>query len=435
VKEAVEMTPALLHGSRRCGRRLLAASALVLLSAVLSSCGEQTGTSAVGPPITPSASSSISTTTPTRPTPSVTPASWRRIATPPFEGPAVWDGQEVLVVHSGSTWDKKTDVERCFEEVAAYDPATDSWRMLPPGPRITPKECESEWGGRTDAPVWTGTELLLWGATNSAYDPTTNSWRRLTAPPTNSFAPQATVWTGRQLIGWGRLGCCDFSSPDGFSFTPATGAVTRLPASPLQGGAGPVAFWTGSEMIVAGGGYEGGYVYDDVAAYRPATRSWRTLARMPVSRTGGTALWDGTELLVFGGIGGPNTESGPNPNLRTNLLARGVAYNPTMDSWRWLPAPDVPRADAVYVWDGREVLMWGGYGLDRSIPSHGEAFDPATSTWSPLPASPLRARVWPMAVWTGREWIVWGGGDARQMTATWDYKQLFDGAAFTPASG
>jgi Galactose oxidase, central domain len=402
--------------------------AMVGFTACGSTTGTTAGTSPSGSTISPTATASISQT----PTP--IPASWRRIATPPFsEAQAVWDGEEVLAAHSGSTWDKKTDVERCFEEVAAYDPATDSWRMLPPVPRITPKECES--GGGNDAAVWTGTELLLWGATNSAYDPTTNSWRRLTTPPTNSLAPQVAVWTGRQMIGWGSVDCCDVSSTDGFSLTPATGAVTRLPASPLQGGAGPVAFWTGSEMIVAGGGYEGGSVYDDVAAYRPATRSWRTLAPMPVSRMEGTALWDGTELLVFGGIGGPNTESGRNPNLRTNLLARGVAYNPTTDSWRWLPAPEVPRADAVFVWDGHEVLMWGGYGLDRSIPSHGEAFDPATNTWSPLPASPLRARVWPVAVWTGREWIVWGGGDARQWTATWEYKQLFDGAAFTSASG
>ncbi len=418
------------RGSRRCGRNIVLVSAFVLLTTVLSGCGEQTSPSAVGSPTSSPRSPSVTATSPTP-----TPASWRRLATPRFwEGSAVWDGKEVLVVHAVSTWDKKANVERCSERVAAYSPFTDSWRMLPPGPPITAKECA--WGGGRDVAVWTGTELILWGATNSAYSPATDSWRRLTAPPTNSIAPQVTVWTGRQMIGWGSVDCCDVSTTDGFSFTLATEAVTRLPASPLKGGAAPVAFWTGTEMIVAGGGYEGGYIFDDVAAYRPATRSWRTLASMPVSRMDGTALWDGTELLVFGGIGGPNTESGRNPNLRANLLGRGVAYNPTTDSWRWLPAPAVPRADAVYAWDGREVLMWGGIGIgvDRSIPPHGEAFDPATDTWSPLPASPIRARVWPTAVWTDREWIVWGGYDARQWAATWDTKRLFDGAVFTPAS-
>ncbi|HTG48006.1 MAG TPA: kelch repeat-containing protein [Actinomycetota bacterium] len=420
---------------RRYGFRgrgsLSAAVALVLLASILSGC-RQTGPSAAGP--TSSTSPPPVTATSSAPTPSVTPASWRRIAHPPYtDGSVAWSGQEVFLVHAWPTWDKATNVTHCIERVAAYTPSTDSWRTLPPGPAITPHECR--WGGGADAAVWTGDELVLWGATNAAYDPTTNSWRRLTAPPPmDDLTPEVTVWTGRQMLGWGYLDCCDISSPEGSSLTPATGVQRRLPRSPLQGGAAPMGVWTGSELIIAGGGYEGGYVYDDVAAYRPATRSWRTLAPMPIARMEGTALWDGTELLIFDGIGGRNLESGRDPNLRTRQLARGVAYNPTTDRWRWLSAPEQPRVDAAYAWDGHEVLMWGGIGLDRSIPSHGEAFDPATNTWSPLPASPLRARVWPTAVWTDGEWIIWGGGDARSFAADGDWKPLTDGAAFTPAS-
>jgi hypothetical protein len=416
------------------GRRgvIVSLGAIALIAAALSSCGARTGSPVAAPP-SRSANSPSETATQASPTPSVTPASWRRITSPPFwNGPSVWDGNEILAVHYDSTWDKRADVERCSEVAAAYNPLADAWRMLPPVPRIRPASCACCSG---DTAIWTGTEMLLWGATNSAYDPATNTWRRLTAPPTDELAPSVSVWTGRQMIGWGSVDCCGVPDTTGFAFTPATGAVTQLPDSPLQGGGGPVAAWTGTEMIVAGGGFpEGGYVYDDVAAYRPSTRTWHVLPSMPVSRIDGTALWDGTELLIFGGSGGPDTESGRNPSFRTHALSRGVAFDPTTNTWRWLPAPETPRIGAVYAWDGSEVLMWGGIGLDRSVPSHGEAFDPVTNVWSPLPASPLRARVWPSQVWTGSDLIVWGGMDARRFAESYEGKELGDGAAFTPAS-
>ena len=439
MEKAVEMCRhrqlrAWLHGSRSHARRIAAVGAfVVLLSAVLPSCGQRTGPSAVGPPTSLPTSPTV-TATSSIPTPSVTPASWRRIVVPSFlGGSAVWDGKEVLVVHSGSTWDKKANVERCYERAAGYNPSTNSWRNLPPVPRITAKECEF---GSSDDVLWTGTEMLLWGATNSAYDPTTNSWRRVTDPPMRELSPQVVVWTGRQMIGWGTLDCCDIAGTDGVAFNPATGVTTRLPYSPLSGGGGPSAVWTGQEMIVAGGGVpeaSPAVIYSEAAAYHPATRTWSTLPPMPISRMGGTALWDGDEVLILGGWGGANTEREPKAGP-SHVLARGVAYDPSTNRWRWLAAPAFPRDGAVYAWDGREVLMWGGLGLDGRVPPHGEAYDPATDTWSSLPRAPLRGRVDADSVWTGTELIIWGGIDARTATPDGSWKPLSDGAAFTPAS-
>ena len=88
----------------------------------------------------------------------------------------------------------------------------------------------------------------------------------------------------------------------------------------------------------------------------------------------------------------------------------------------------------MYAWDGSEVLMWGGLGLDGAVPPHGEAYDPATDTWSSLPKAPLRGRVDANVVWTGSELIIWGGIDARTATPDGAWKELFDGAAFKPGS-
>jgi hypothetical protein len=413
------------------GRRgfIVFVGALALLSGVLSSCGSKTGSSAAGPP---SSTSVVSpSVTQISPTSTATRASWRRIATPPFSGDpedltTVWDGTEMLVVHFTAS----PGAERCHEDAAAYDPATDTWRTLPAVPRPRPMAC---YNGSGDQAVWTGREMLLWGLTNTAYSPASNRWRRLSHAPDGwdlPPAPAVVVWTGRQMIGWGGVDCCGIASTRGMTYTPRSNSWKRLPPTPLSGGGGPAGVWTGKELLIAGGDDgEGQHIFAEAAAYQPATRTWRTLPPMPISRDGGTALWDGKEVLIFGGWGGANETYGP-----TRLLARGVAYDPSANRWRWLAAPEFPRDGAVYAWDGHEVLMWGGRGLDGSVPPHGEAFDPATNTWSALPKAPLRGRVEANSVWTGTELIIWGGVDARTAKPDGTWRGLTDGAAFKPAS-
>jgi N-acetylneuraminic acid mutarotase len=104
-----------------------------------------------------------------------------------------------------------------------------------------------------------------------------------------------------------------------------------------------------------------------------------------------------------------------------------VAYNPSTNQWRRLPAMPFARTGFAAVWDGRQVLVWGGLTAAGLPPPHGEAYTPAANRWTALPASPLRGRADPVAVWTGRQMIV-GGGDNRNGTT------YTDGAAYTPAT-
>lgn len=183
--------------------------------------------------------------------------------------------------------------------------------------------------------------------------------------------------------------------------------------------------WTGKELVVAGGFTTApGTTLPllDGAAYNPVTRSWRTIAPMPMDHFGATAVWDGKEVLFIGGSVGV-------PGTGTRLADRGLAYNPTANRWRWLPKMQYPRSGFAAVWTGHQVLIWGGLTAANIAPPHGEAYTPATGKWIGLPASPLRGRENPTAVWTGRQLIIWGGdlpGASHQTIFT-------DGAAYTPS--
>jgi hypothetical protein len=121
-------------------------------------------------------------------------------------------------------------------EVAAYDPAADGWRRLPPMPVAL----------TAATGLWTGSEVVVIGAALRpedltpdqsgrpsvlAFDPAGGAWRVLPPPPLAS-PPLATtaVWTGDEIVAW------DYEL-HGARFDPAQGrqAVwTALPDLPLE---------------------------------------------------------------------------------------------------------------------------------------------------------------------------------------------------------
>lgn len=115
-------------------------------------------------------------------------------------------------------------------------------------------------------------------------------------------------------------------------------------------------------------------------------------------------------------------------------LARGVAYDPATNRWRWLAPMAYPRSGSVAVWADDQLVVWGGIGGAKAIPPHGETYDPVANEWSALPRAPLRARVE-----AGRRLERSRGAHLRwhRHTRTGDRRQsvtLADGAALTPGS-
>jgi hypothetical protein len=290
-----------------------------------------------------------------------------------------WTGSELIVSGVCCTAENGALV-RAQNVAAAYDPAGSSWRELP-----TPPGDIGDPVARTA--VWTGREMLVWGAFKaSAYDPRANRWRLLPHAPTGHGV---AVWTGREMIGWGG-GCCGDAWSDGSAYDPATNSWRKLSPSPLAPAQHPLAVWTGRRLIllVVGVDPDSGRPYPAsfarAASYDPLTDSWRQLPSPPRG-AGGAAVWDGHELIVAG------------------ASKDAFAFDPARKRWRRLaPAPS-PRAASSALWTGtRLVLLDGPRGP-------GYAYHPATDRWSRLPKLPFPAHLDLSAVWTGHRLLLWTG--------------------------
>jgi N-acetylneuraminic acid mutarotase len=160
------------------------------------------------------------------------------------------------------------------------------------------------------------------------------------------------------------------------------------------------AVWTGSEMIVWGG-HDGTDWVNSGARYDPSTDAWTPTSTIdaPSGRYDYTAVWTGTELIVWGGEDG------------TGELNTGGRYDPASDTWTDITTVDAPigRRWHSAVWTGSEMIVWGGAGGGHYLRDGGR-YDPATDTWTAtsLP-SVTEERKEHTAVWTGSEMIVWGG--------------------------
>ncbi len=173
------------------------------------------------------------------------------------------------------------------------------------------------------------------------------------------------------------------------------------------------AVWTGSEMIIWGGAFSD--VLNTGGRYNPTTNTWTPIStsNAPSARFGHTAVWTGTEMIVWGG------KSSYNSN---DLLNTGGRYNPATNTWAPISTANAPTARILHtsVWTGTEMIVWGGtndstglfpgsYQLDLALNSGGR-YNFATNTWTPTNTSNAPPeRYFHTAVWTGAEMIVWGG--------------------------
>lgn len=176
-----------------------------------------------------------------------------------------------------------------------------AWQELAPGPL----------GERIEySAAWTGRELIVWGgwsgttthelhADGAAFNPATNTWRMLPAAPGAGRAGAATVWTGSELLilggetAGGRVA-------DGLSFDPATDTWEQLPSGPLTEPTVKASVWTGSEAVILA------TTPDEtiqVVSYAPQSRTWSALPTpaTPVNRSVGLTVSNG-RILLFGGV-------------------------------------------------------------------------------------------------------------------------------------
>ena len=241
------------------------------------------------------------------------------------------------------------------------------------------------------------------------------------APLNREF--HTAVWTGTEMIVWG--GYLYDSTyhwlNTGGRYIPSTDswAATSTINAP-DGRQGHTAVWTGTEMIVWGG-----YFYDVAphwsntgARYNPSTDSWTAtnLINAPDARAAHTAVWTSTEMIVWGGA--YRDFSG------LHFANTGGRYNPGTDTWTNTSTTNTPdaRAGHTAVWTSTEMIVWGGSYLDDSGYHYfntGGRYNPATDSWTPTSTTNAPgARVDHTAVWTGSEMTNWGGYDGSFVSKT-----------------
>jgi N-acetylneuraminic acid mutarotase len=310
---------------------------------------------------------------------------------------AVWTGTEMIV------WGGLEDTSG-----GKYNPSTDTWAATSTtnAPEFRP--------GHTA--VWTGSEMIIWGGgfpgsvfspphyftTGGRYNPVTDSW---IATSTNN-APEGrtshtAIWTGSEMIVWGGGRANDLLVTylnTGGKYNPSTDTWAATSTTNVaEARYGHTAVWTGSEMLVWGGTTSSGNV-NTGGIYDPGVNLWAAInsANAPTARAGHTAVWTGTEMIVWGNSGDTS----------------GGRYNRGTNSWTATSMVNAPEARAGHtaVWTGTKMIVWGGENQNSDLLNTGGRYDPFSNRWTDTDtASAPTARIFHTAVWTGTEMIVWGG--------------------------
>lgn len=289
---------------------------------------------------------------------------WTRLPDAPIHprelAHGVWSGEELYVV-GGQAIEVTADgvsvpPDADPNEVAAYHPATRTWRLLPPAPVGSAVNADG---------VWTGEELVVVGdggsdgdATDAAaYDPATDAWRSLPAIDAPDVGGEL-VWTGEQAVVTGVGTYLALDLDDGTAWEP----LPDPPVPPALDGSDALA-WTGELLLAFGSAPTdagGTPATAAVSAYDPATRTWSEPSRALLGAAGGSATWTGSVLVAV------------------DHDRRAAAFDPS--AGRWSPLPDIPvRFSECYT----SVVAVGEVLVAGYCPAMAVAAEPG-ATWTPV---------------------------------------------------
>ena len=298
-----------------------------------------------------------------------------------------------------------------------YDPATNSWTPTSAVDAPTGRSHHTAvWTGDSML-VWGGLSGSLDDLKNASaldsggrYNPLADSWE---ATLTDGATPaprygHTSVWTGTELIVWGGRGDGEVVLDDGGVL--AFDGWTAIVPGPVAARYQHTAVWTGSEMIVWGG-TDDSSVLNTGGRYDPATEMWvaTSTSGAPSARRGHTVVSTGTGMIVWGG----STNS--DGTTSANSQRSGAHYDFAGDAWSATSLGanvPLPRTFHTAVWTGTEMIVWGG-ARSGTAQDTGGRYNLLGDSWSNVSTAegaPDR-REKHTAVWTGSEMIVWGGRD------------------------
>src|SRR5581483_4712542 len=319
---------------------------------------------------------------------------------------AVWTGDEMII------WGGIDNSSQDLNTGGRYNPTTNSWTATTTSNAPSARRSHTAISTGSEMIVWGGFDDFNFVDLNTGgrYDPNTNTWTATSF--SNAPDPRhnhTAVWTGTEMIIWGGFNNESFQDLNtGGRYDPDTDSWTATSTFAPDPRENHTAVWTGTQMIIWGGSTFFSEDFNTGGRYDPGVDSWvaTSPANAPDARTFHTAVWTGTEMIVWGGTGG----------FPFSLdLNTGGRYDPSTNSWTATNTYNVPdpRSSHTAVWTGTEMVVWGG--ATQNFPSTlntGARYDLATDSWMATTLtdepSPRNGHT---AVWTGTEMIVWGGED------------------------
>lgn len=339
-----------------------------------------------------------------------------------------WTGKYVIAW--GSTNPCCRPIRGSSEHGAAFDPASRSWRSIPPAPVDVTVE----------STIWTGRQVLVWGSAPPAaqratrdtllgFDPATWRWQRLATPPIAPRSAAEVLWGGARLIVIGGYDRSTGVLLNGATYDPQANRWSALPAVPrFAAGAGskeePVdvtAAWAAGTLYVwvthqvsqaCGGGC--GEISAEVQALRwsPGTSQWHPGPTPPkgVAVSGATAVSMGRYIAVLDG-----SSCLPDDDCVAGLGGTFALLDVKADRWSSIAANAVLSSAGSFVWTGRAMVAVSPYltAAGYLLGGYAAALDPTSDSWAavpelPVPAAPPSGPVLSGTVWTGSELIVSG---------------------------
>jgi hypothetical protein len=261
-----------------------------------------------------------------------------------------------------------------------------------------------------------GERLLVWGGqgaegnlqSGGVLDLAGGTWKATSlanAPQPRGYVPG--VAAGERFFVWG--GHDGAPRGDGGLYDTATDTWKPVSAAgaPSARYLHTISWAAEAERVVVWGGYDGTDMLDTGALYDPVADTWTAMSTdaAPTRRREHVAAWNGSRLLVSGGLGFDGvTEGVP--------LADGALFDPASNTWEALPAAGHPTAryrHAAAAADGSFVVWGGATADDPPYAGDGAAF---AAAWEPLAGSPPAARSGHTATWIGAptEQVVFFGG-------------------------
>ena len=298
----------------------------------------------------------------------------------------IWTGDE-MIVWGGYGDEPGTNAA----DGAAYDPKTDTWRRLPAAPIE---------GRNGHAAVWTGAEMIIWGGATgdgagtrhfddgAAYDPATDEWRALTPGPLEGRADAIAAWTDAELLVVGGYGQSASHLTDAAAYDPVEDIWRPLERSPYA--ATFDALWVDGRLLVRGTTSRHGTPAKGAAVFSYPMNQWSRFADTDLAGQGAAMVVAGDQIIVWGGAREPNDAA--EGAVSTGASVDVADLPPAVDDELFEDKASEPAAaeQPLVVWPtdddeapwrddpgataerfGREVLGWESARWEVGEPLHG----------------------------------------------------------------